>query len=101
MIEVDVVALSFVVGTLIPILVGIVTKSRASSAVKATANALLSAIAGYIVVAIKADGAIDLYSALLGIGMTWVSSVGTYFGFLKPAGVSGAVQDATAGVGVG
>lgn len=103
-IQVDVVALSFVVGVVIPMIVGLVTKARASSALKAILNALLSAVAGYAIVAIKADGAIDLYAALIGIGMTWVTSVGTHTGLLKPAGVTGAdgaIQRSTANVGLG
>ena len=104
MIEVDVAALTFVVGSLIPVLVALVTRARASGAVKAVANALLTAVSGALVVAIAQEGKIDVEHVLIGIAVTWFSSVSSHFGLLKPAGVTGAggsVQRATADAGVG
>lgn len=104
MIHVDVAALTFLVGTLIPVLVALVTKARASSRTKAVANALLSALSGALVVAIAQEGRIDVGHVAIGVAVTWFSSVSSHFGLLKPTGVTGAegsVQQATAQLGVG
>ncbi len=100
-VNLDVQALAFAAGVGVPILVGVVTRSNASSGFKAVLNFLLSAVAGALAVAIEAEGVVDVGSVVLGIGSVWVVSVATYYGLLKPTGVSGAVQRSTASFGVG
>lgn len=91
--------IAMVSGTIIPLLVGVLTKLRAPSSVKAVCNAFLSAIAGALAM-FSADEfrwtpfAVAAFSS-------WVVSVSTYYGLWKPTGTSASVQQATADVGVG
>jgi len=104
MIQVDVAALTFVAGTLIPVLVALVTKAHASAGVKAVVNALLSAIAGVATVAVAQEGRLDIGHVLVAIGVTWFTSVTTHFGLLKPicvTGADGAIQQSTRRIGIG
>lgn len=95
----DVQFLTFLVGTVVPIVVGVLAHSRASAALKGFLNLTLSALAGVVIVLIARDG---VWTAAVGVGAfyAWVASVGTYFGFLKPAGIAAAVAKAVPG-GVG
>lgn len=87
MLVVDLALLAVVAGTILPILVGIVTKEVASGAVKATILALLSAVTGLVNGAINADG-VFTKEAVIAAAVTWVTAVATYYGFLKPTEVS-------------
>ncbi len=87
-------------GTLVPLIVGLVTKLRASSAVKGLANLVLSAVAGVIAAAIAGGGILTKQSVVAGF-LSLVGSVGAYYGVLKPTGVTGAIQVATADIGLG
>lgn len=91
---------TFVVGAVIPLLVGVVTKARASSAVKGLANTFLSLLAGTIVVAIDHGLHVDAH---LGLGMfyAFVSSTVAYKTAWKPTGIAAAIQEATAQLGIG
>lgn len=90
----------FLVGVAIPLLVGLVTKARASSAVKGVANTLLSVIAGALTVMIDHGAHFDAH---LGIAAFFVflASTTSYKTLWKPTGVAAAIQAATANVGVG
>lgn len=93
--------LAVVVGTVLPIITGVVTKELASGGIKATILALLSAVTGLVNGAVNADG-VFTQEALLAAAVTWVTAVATYYGFLKPTGVSGKVNaKALPAVGVG
>ena len=87
-------------GTVVPILVGLVTKLNASSAVKGVVNLVLSTIAGLIATAIAGDGVLT-QAAVVAAFLALMTSVATYYGVLKPVGVTGAVQESTAGFGLG
>lgn len=100
MITLDLATWAFLGGTIVPILVGLVTKLHASSAVKGLVNLVLSAIAGLVATAIATDGVLTKTAVVAGF-MALVASVGTYYGVLKPVGVTGAVQRSTANVGIG
>lgn len=104
----DVATLSFLVGTIIPILVALVTRQNASPGVKASVNALLAIVAGVLSTLVAdAQGEIvtvDLASFATAVGTAWITSVATHFGLLAPAGITGAkgtVQRATADFGIG
>ena len=89
---------SVLVGTLIPILTALVTRSTASPGTKAVVNLGLSAIAGFGAEFIKAAGAGESFywqGALLTTVVTFVTSVATYYGFLKPTKLAG--PDSAAG----
>lgn len=99
-ITLDLTTWAFLGGTIVPILVGLVTKLNAPSALRGLINLILSAVAGLIAVAITQDGVLDKASIVAGF-MALVASVGTYYGVLKPMGITGAVQRATANFGLG
>lgn len=92
---------SMIVGLVIPLAVGLLSKIDASSGLKAVLNALLSAVAGALA-AFSQDGffASDLQTVLSAILTTWVVSVATYYGVWKPTGVAGTVIDKTRNFGL-
>lgn len=99
-ITLDLTTWAFLGGTIVPILVGLLTKLHASPAVRGLLNLVLSAVTGLIAVAVTQDGVLDKASIVAGF-MALVASVGTYYGVLKPIGVTGAIQRATADFGLG
>lgn len=93
--------LSKLVGVLLPLLVGLVTKKRAPAWLKAVLLALLAAVAGVITDAISNGGTIVVKQAI-DAGLTaWVLGVGSYYGLHKPAGIAAAVQNVAPNVGIG
>lgn len=90
---------SLLVGTVVPLLVGLLSKSRASSGLKAILNAVLSVLAGATVAA--ATGPVEIKTLVVGAISAWVTSVSTYYGLWKPSGVSTAVSNTAPGTGVG
>lgn len=100
--ELDATVLMLVGGVVIPILVGVVTKLRAPSWLKAVLHALLSAVAGLVITATALDGvAVISREALVTAFITWITGVAAYFGFLTPTGISPAVNLHTANFGIG
>src|SRR5688572_20598191 len=99
-ITLDLTTWAFLGGTIVPILVGLLTKLNAPPALRGLVNLILSAVAGLVAVAVTQDGVLDKASVVAGF-MALVASVGTYYGVLKPMGVTGAVQRATANFGLG
>lgn len=100
MLTVDVAFLTILVGTALPILVGVVTKANADSRLKSVLLALFSGIGGVAVIAIEQDGLIEK-DTLIAAAVTFVTAAATYYGFWKPTGVAPAVQNRTADVGLG
>ena len=88
-ITIDVALWGLVVGTILPILVGVVTKSSASGGVKAVTLAALAAATVIIQEAVSA-GSFDVKPAVLKFALLFLTAVGLHFGFLKPAQVTGA-----------
>lgn len=99
--ENDTLLWSFVTGPFIALLVGLVTKSNASSGLKAVTNLLLSAVAGVITQYTTNTAAETLRDYVIAIGITWVTSISIYKGFWSPTKISDAVQNATATIGIG
>lgn len=79
---------SLLVGTLIPILVALVTKSTAQPGVKAVVNLALSAVSGFGAEYINSAHFV-WQQALLTTVVTFVVSVATYYGLWKPTNVAG------------
>lgn len=100
-VQLDVTTLNMLAGVVIPLLVGLVTKISASSAVKAMTNAVLSAIGGGIAIALEAHGAVNLKTWIMSIGVTFITSAATYYGFWKPTTVAPTIQEKTRNVGIG
>lgn len=87
-------------GVLVPILVGLLTKLNAAASLKSILNAALAAVTG----ALSAGQAVGGWSFKIFIiswGTTFAVSIASYYGLWKPTGVTGAVQEKTATVGVG
>lgn len=86
--------------TILPILVGVVTKELAHSGVRATLLALLSAVNGAVSSAIQNEGI--LTSATVSAAfISFVVAVATYYGFLKPTDVSPKLNHKTKEFGIG
>jgi hypothetical protein len=100
-VEVDVSALNFVAGLVVPLLVALLAKWHAPSGLKSVLNLLLSAIAGAVTIAIQADGKIVPSEWITGMGMTWLTSIVSYYGLWKPTNVASVVGLKTRNVGVG
>jgi putative effector of murein hydrolase LrgA (UPF0299 family) len=80
---------SLVVGTLIPILTGIVTKASLSSGVKGLITLVLSMVSAAVTAAVVSDGsAVFSRDTLLLFFITFVQGIAAYYGVLKPLGVT-------------
>lgn len=93
--------LSFFLGAIIPLLVAIVTKTSASSGVKAIANVALCILTGVIQHLLAAGGSstwVDITQAAIA---AFVASVTSYHSFWRPTGVAPALAQSTASVGIG
>lgn len=99
--DLDVQTLNLVSGTVIPLLVGLVTKKVAAQGLKAVLNAALSAIAGALSVAIAANGHILLGAVVTSMLTTFIASTAVYYGVWKPTGVAGTVADVAPHFGLG
>lgn len=92
--------LSVFAGAVLPVLTGLFTKELASGALKASILALLSAVTGLVNGAITMGGAFT-GDAIVAAAVTWMMAVATYYGYLKPAGVTEKVNAKTSSFGVG
>lgn len=99
--EVDVTVITFIVGSVIPLIVGFLTKLKASSSVKAMANIVLSIIAGAGSVLIAAEGSITWKNLVTSVFTTLISSGLTYNNIWKPTGVAAKVSNIAPGTGLG
>lgn len=104
--ELDLNILNIIVGTLIPLAVGLVTKADASTRLKTWVNAGLSALSAAVMVVIGecAGGAaceLAWGPFITTFFMTYVPNIATYYGFWKPNGAAQAIQARTANVGLG
>lgn len=82
---------SLLVGTVLPILVGLVTTKVTSSRTKAILLAALSAVSGFLTELIDVTQRGDVFQvdqALLTWMMTFVVAVAIHYGFWKPTGVT-------------
>ena len=88
-------------GVFIPLLVGLVTKSTASSAVKAWVQAVLAAAAGALAVALTNSGGVTLLALVEAGVQTFVVSIAAYYGLWKPTTVAAKVAAVAPNVGIG
>ena len=87
--------LSLFIGTVLPLLVGFVTKESWSGRVKAVTLAFLSAASGFLATAldaVQANKDWDWRSALVTVLGTFLVAVGIHLGIWKPLGATAAVQ---------
>lgn len=81
---------SVIQGTVLPIVVGILTKVSAPDPIKVLINLLLNAAGGLVAVVVVSDGVATLsLNAIVAAGLGFVSSIATHYGFWKPLGVTG------------
>ena len=99
-ITLDLATWAFLGGTVVPILVGILTKLHLSSGLKGLVNVVLSAVVGLIASEATTDGVLT-QDALVGFFMALAVSIATYYGVYRPNGVTGAIQFATRNFGIG
>lgn len=90
----------YLVGILVPLLVGVVSKKVASRRVKAVLNAVLSAIAGSTAYLVAVDGGYDFVGFVNSAVGVFIVSIATYYGLWKPTGAAEGVQNKTSGVGI-
>jgi hypothetical protein len=83
--------LSMVVGTLLPILVGLITKTVTHASTKALLLAFLSAVSGFVTEFVNSSN-FQWDQALLTWLMTFVVAVATHYGFWKPLGATDKAQ---------
>lgn len=87
--------ISTVISTILPLLVGLVTKTTTSGGLKAVLLAALSFVnAGLtqLYVAMTEDVVFDLGTWLVGAIASFAVAVGSHYGFWRPTGVTGKVQ---------
>jgi hypothetical protein len=98
----DVLNVARLLGVLVPLLVALITKRFASSAVKSIANLVLSAVAGVVAPIIAGDklpnSIGEVFNAILN---AFIVSIVAYYGLFKPTGAADAVASSTAGFGLG
>lgn len=84
-----------VIGIVLPLLVGIVTKVSTTSAVKAILLAVLALVTNLltgIFAALQTGATYDLGAALILALGTFIVSVATHYGFFVPTGITHDVQ---------
>ncbi|WP_353809171.1 hypothetical protein [Agromyces sp. SYSU T00194] len=87
--------LQLVIATVLPLLVGLVTKTVTHPGIKAALLALFAmatSLLTELLVAVQAGVAYDLGTGLLGALPTFLVGVGLHYGFWKPTGASAAAQ---------
>lgn len=85
----DVALWGLVVGVVLPLLVGIVTRATTPPGVKAVLLAALAAVTVVIQEALQ-DGSFETKAAILKFAGLFLTAVGLHFGLLKPTNVTGA-----------
>ncbi len=92
----DISVLTLIVGTLLPILVALVTTRVTSSAIKAwllTAFTLISTVLQALLAATVAGIPFELGAILFAAVQQFIVSIAIYYGLWKPTGIAGSVQD--------
>jgi hypothetical protein len=95
----DLTLITIVSGTLIPILVALVSKLNASPGLKAILNFGFSAIVAAI--ALENEASFNWRSFTINFALTYLVSIATYYGLFKPTGVTQTVAEKTKDIGIG
>lgn len=81
----DAVWVAALIGTIIPILTGIVTKLKAKPVVKQAVALVLSGVGGLITAGLTVDGSATITkAAFLSAGLIWLQQMAVFLGILKP-----------------
>ena len=100
-IQLDVTVVTFVLGSLVPLVVALATKLNASSSVKAVVNVVVSVTVGVCGFLLAHDGATTPLALVGAVITAYLGSGVSYQHFWKPTGVAPAIQASTANVGIG
>lgn len=95
--------ISLLVGVVLPLLTGLVTKTSTSAGFKAVVLLALSAVTAVLtdfLAALNGGTAFDLGATLLTALGTFLIGVGMHFGIWKPTGVAAGLQRVGSGSGV-
>lgn len=95
--------LTFLVATLLPVLVGLVRSRYGSSRLGAMLLLFFSVVSGWLTSLYSTGGDFEPKTAFVSIVMSFITATGAHYGFLKPSGITGrdgAVERAVPG-GVG
>lgn len=100
MLKFDPMLLTLLLGVILPIVRGIITKVSASQSLKTTVGLILSTVAGIAVQAQQGDGLISKQMVVAAI-IVFVTAQAAHYGVWQPTGASGAIDDKTGNFGIG
>lgn len=100
-IQVDVAALAFVAGTIIPLVTALAAKLRASSQVKSIITFALSMATGAVVYLQANEGRVTWQGLVTSLVATYLAAGTTYQNLWKPTGAAEAVANIAPDAGVG
>lgn len=100
-IQVDMAVLAFLAGTVIPLLTAVVTRSQATSGLKAVVNLVLSMAAGGVAFLVANNGQGGVLELIASIVAVYLASGVSYQNLWKPTGVTNATSSATNRFGLG
>lgn len=84
--------ISLLLGTLYPILVGLITKVSTSAKTKSLLLAGLSIVSGFVSEWVADPNAFQWQQALVTAVLTFVTAVASYYGLIKPTGTAAKAQ---------
>lgn len=93
--------LALVTGTVLPLLVGVLTKLDAPAWLKAVVLAVLSGISGYLTNVASVTGVVEFWPVVTAAFLAAVAGWSSYQSLWKPTNVAPLVQRSTARFGVG
>jgi len=88
------------IGAVVPVLVGVITRANASAAAKSTLLLTLELVNGVVTDWLATPNGFDWRGALVNVVAAWITGVATYYGLLRHT-VSRVVNPATAQFGFG
>ncbi len=91
MVVLDVALLSILIGTVLPILVGIVTTKVESRKLKGVLLLTLSAITGILTTAVNGGGVITKETIVASL-VSYATAMAVHYGVYKPTGITETVQ---------
>lgn len=99
--ELHIATIAALIGTIIPLVTGVLVKKYADRAWAALVTLFLSVITGSLTALATTTNHIDWVGWAFGIISAYVAAVATYYGIHVPTGLAGAVQNSTANFGLG
>lgn len=96
-------AIAGLIGTLLPLVTGLITKKYANKVWATYLTLFLSVVTGAVTALTQnvIGGHVDWLMWVLGIGSAYVAAIAAYKGFHVPSGLAGAVQNVMPNVGLG